>query len=1021
MSIFQQPSQELDTLVAITEILTGPLQFFDKCEAVLDVLAGFTGSDLVTLRELDPENFQLNPVASYNRLTPPDLPLSPTLPGRALNLRIPVVVNDYLAHETRDQGYAKAGVKSALIIPVEVDGEILGTLGFASKTLGHYQEDTVRVLTAIAAVVGMMLRNAELHQDNEVEANVGRIVSSPLVGLDVFERFTAEAAGIIEFDRLQLISVNASENTFVTEFHFGGELPNLPMGIIRKIDGSALEKIARSCVSQRLTLDEREGAEPRYPNARPFVIAGQRFFLGVPLVVGDQVIGALGLTRASSHFSHKDLTKAERLGNLVAGAFADFKIQEFKTQTEQEIKKNRAVLEAEANIGRFLSSPIAKSDAIETIKSELANIVPLDRLVILNVDIEAETFSQDFNEFLYNTKLLVANNPGQTYAGSITEEVIRSGCGQIINSDDPRLATGQLPLSQLVFENKGYQSMMVVPLEFEGITIGVLLSSRYEGQYCDEDVATAERIGHLLSGALATFKITSERNRAQLALLESESRLRQIADSIDGVFWLVDFEPRRLVYASPNFEDVYDIPVAAVYDNLDRWYETVHPEDLPRLRQTSRQVFETGEAAIEHRIIKRDGSVRWVRSNAFPVRDDQGKIFRTSGFAEDITDRKLQLERITEAGRLLSIGELASGVAHEINNPLANVSLYSEDLLEQDLPDSVISDLRVILAEGKRAAAVVGNLLQFARKSSPEISKVDAREFVERCIKLKSHDFRVNNISASVSVELGCPELKIDDNLMSQVVLNILANAEQACVSANGRGHISVTVREAEGSTRISVSDNGPGISPENQLKVFDPFFTTKEVGEGTGLGLSVSYGIIAQLGGKLWVESDGLIGSTFHIDIPPVMETVFPETNINGNAPPTASAASLHVLVVDDEPDLRFIFAKLVERQGHSADQAGDGEEAWRKVQDNNYDCILLDLRMAGSDGQEVFQRISSSDPDLADNIIFITGDLANSKTRSFLNPLPNLVLEKPISIEQLGQAIRVISERRSRSKSSD
>ena len=200
---------------------------------------------------------------------------------------------------------------------------------------------------------------------------------------------------------------------------------------------------------------------------------------------------------------------------------------------------------------------------------------------------------------------------------------------------------------------------------------------------------------------------------------------------------------------------------------------------------------------------------------------------------------------------------------------MAAINLYSEALMDQDLPDSVIEDLKVISDQGKRAAAIVRNLLQFARKSSPKITTVDAREFIERCVELKGHDFRINNISVSTNVLLEHPDITIDEQLMTQVMVNILSNAEQACVAAHGRGSISISVKEIGGSTRISISDDGPGIPAENLLKVFDPFFTTKEVGEGTGLGLSVSYGIIAQLGGELWVESDGVSGSTFHMEVP--------------------------------------------------------------------------------------------------------------------------------------------------------
>ena len=190
---------------------------------------------------------------------------------------------------------------------------------------------------------------------------------------------------------------------------------------------------------------------------------------------------------------------------------------------------------------------------------------------------------------------------------------------------------------------------------------------------------------------------------------------------------------------------------------------------------------------------------------------------------------------------------------------------------------------------------------------------------------------------------------------MTQVLVNILSNAEHACVGAHGRGHISISVQETGGSTRISISDDRPGISAENLGKVFDPFFTTKEAGCGTGLGLSVSYGIIAQLGGSLWAESDGVSGSTFQIEVPSTMGERLAEPPSDSGAagrPDEPAISPLRLLVVDDEPDLRNIIVRLLERRNHKVDAAGDGDEAWDRLQDQSYDCIMLDLRMAGTGG---------------------------------------------------------------------
>ena len=261
-----------------------------------------------------------------------------------------------------------------------------------------------------------------------------------------------------------------------------------------------------------------------------FVSSGQPYLISVPLIVGDQVIGTMGFNRGSGPFTGKDLAKAARLGNLVAGAFADFKQREFRVEAEREIAKNKAILEAEAAIGKILSSPREDSDVIDAMRLRVDKIIPTDRLVIMSVDLKAETFSQEFNEIFNNLDEMVASIVGQPYSGSITAEVIRTGAGQIVNSDDDRISSGELPLAQIVIDH-GYSSILAVPLEFEGTINGTVVCSRLDGQYCEEDLITAGRISALLAGGLATFKIAAERDRAQLARSESEARGRIILEA----------------------------------------------------------------------------------------------------------------------------------------------------------------------------------------------------------------------------------------------------------------------------------------------------------------------------------------------------------------------------------------------------------------------------------------------------------------------------------------------------------
>ena len=209
-------------------------------------------------------------------------------------------------------------------------------------------------------------------------------------------------------------------------------------------------------------------------------------------------------------------------------------------------------------------------------------------------------------------------------------------------------------------------------------------------------------------------------------------------------------------------------------------------------------------------------------------------------------------ERMNETARLASIGELAAGVAHEINNPLTSVLGYSEMLIRSDIPEQFRKDVETISAEAQRAGKIVKNLLFFARKSGTEKQYTDPNSIVNRALEMKSYDFKVNNISVTSQLSPEIPKTMIDEHQLAQVFLNILANAEQVTQKADGKGQIDFCTTASNDAIEITIRDDGPGMPPEELSKIFEPFFTTKEVGQGTGLGLSISYGIIKEHGGEI-------------------------------------------------------------------------------------------------------------------------------------------------------------------------
>jgi signal transduction histidine kinase len=226
-------------------------------------------------------------------------------------------------------------------------------------------------------------------------------------------------------------------------------------------------------------------------------------------------------------------------------------------------------------------------------------------------------------------------------------------------------------------------------------------------------------------------------------------------------------------------------------------------------------------------------------------------------------------EQLIIADRLASVGELASGMAHELNNPLTSVIGFSQLLLGRDLPDEIREDIKTIYSEARRAADVMKNLLIFARKHSPLKQLVNINSVIEKVIQLRAYEHRVENIQVVTRLAADLPLTLADYFQLQQVFLNIIINAEHFMLAAHQRGTLVITTRRIGSNIIVSFADDGSGIARENLGRLFDPFFTTKEVGEGTGLGLSICHGIVTEHRGRIYAESEPGKGATFVVELP--------------------------------------------------------------------------------------------------------------------------------------------------------
>jgi PAS domain S-box-containing protein len=412
------------------------------------------------------------------------------------------------------------------------------------------------------------------------------------------------------------------------------------------------------------------------------------------------------------------------------------------------------------------------------------------------------------------------------------------------------------------------------------------------------------------------------------------------------------------------------------------------------------------------RLRRADRTAMWVEVTAH-AQPEAGAL-RIEALMRDVTERK-RLEdqardlyhQLLQAEKLAALGQTISGVAHELNNPLATILTWAERLAQRPADDQTKRGLDAILGESERAARIVRNLLTFARKRHTTRAMVNLNQVIRETLALRSYEQRLSNIAIIDALASGLPQVFADPHQMQQVLLNLIINAEQAMIGAHGRGTLILrTWHDPErDAVVLEVHDDGPGVPDDVQPKIFDPFFTTKEVGKGTGLGLTVAYAIVQEHGGRLTVKSTPGGGASFYVELP-VSETglaqALPRPPERTFSPP-ASAAGATVLVVEDEVALGTAVAEALVDAGFIVDRAGDGLEALERVRARDYDLIVCDLKMPRLDGPSFFRELEAENAPMTRRILFVTGDVAGTDAERFLEESGCRWLAKPFRLRDL------------------
>ena len=570
----------------------------------------------------------------------------------------------------------------------------------------------------------------------------------------------------------------------------------------------------------------------------------------------------------------------------------------------------------------------------------------------------------------------------------------------------------QLPFPRGGCTQEGFQSLTLVPLRSGGEVAGLLqLSARAPGRFAPDLVQFLEEISPVLGLAI-------ERRRAEESRRISEERYRVLVEtSPNGVALAATdtsiLKANRQLTALLGFRDAAELEGRKLFDfvaELDRERAEVERQRLVRGGALPEVLlrFRHGDAAF-------DGEVSGTLTKGERLASSVVLVIR------DVTERQKLQARLAQSDRMASVGMLAAGVAHEINNPLAYVLANLESLAAElpvvearlppgEVPVELLLRAREALDGALRIREIVRDLKVFSRVGDERLGPVSINEVIEGVLRMTQNEVKYR---AALVTDFGrLPPVRANEGRLAQVFLNLVLNAAQALREGDAeRNSIRVRTWAEPGFVFVEVSDTGPGISEAVKSRIFEPFFTTKPAGVGAGLGLAISRGIVEEAGGRISVESRPGEGARFVVRLPAAEDELAESLAAPGPvAQPAPKGRRGRVLVVDDEAMIRSTLTRLLKGEHEVvAVESGHAAESLLAV-DDRFDVVLCDLIMPEVTGMDLHDSLAVTHPELAARMVFMSGGAFTQRARAFFESVPNLRLEKPFDIANLRELVRVL-----------
>ena len=521
-----------------------------------------------------------------------------------------------------------------------------------------------------------------------------------------------------------------------------------------------------------------------------------------------------------------------------------------------------------------------------------------------------------------------------------------------------------------------------------------------------------------VTGICGVVTDVTARKRAEEAQRASEERFRELAENIREVFWMTDPAKRVIHYVSPAYEKIWGRSCESLYENPRTWSDAIHPDDRPRVLHAAETRQVPGDYDETYRILQPDGTVRWIHDRAFPVRDEQGRVLRIVGTAEDVTEQRRLEEHFRQAQKMEAIGQLAGGIAHDFNNILAAILGNAElALVDVDARHPARRSLEEIQRASGRAKQLIQQILTFSRQQPRERRIVALGPLVEEAVDLLRATIP-STVDLVVSIDPDAPPVLADPTQIHQLLVNLATNAWHSLADRPGR--IDVRLENATldaASSRdltgllpgrfacLMVRDTGSGMDAATRARLFDPFFTTKDVGRGAGLGLSVVHGIVHEHDGAIRVVSEPGQGATFEVYLPASSGVVREAVAVSPAS--SSHGAGQQILFIDDEEPLVELATRMLGRLGFlitGFTSAAEALEAFRR-DPRRFDVVVTDMNMPGRSGLQVAADLLEMRPDIP--ILMSSGHVTEDLVKRARAAGIREVLYKPSSMHEFGEAI--------------